>query len=942
MDDFLVNNASPNIIIPRVVLNAALKNEFLNICHLNVQSLIARSFSKFQELKLNFSDSKVDVICFTETWLNNTINNTTLNINGYRLIRNDRNRHGGGICVYLKNNLSYKVVSMSPSSSPDFCGTEFLIIEIKVGDDKILLGVVYNPPNTDCTDILSSILDNCIVNCSSSYFIGDFNTDLSKNSCRPRRFNEMLDTLSYKCINSEPTYFHRTGCSLLDLLITDTPDTVVKHDQISMPGISNHDLIFCSLRYSFNRHDNVVYYRDYVNFDSSALSDDFNRIDWNAFFSMETPDEKLEFLNFHLLYLHDQHIPLRRKKQNKTPWFNNDISRAIINRNLAYNSWKRSKTEIDRSTYKRLRNKANELITQAKTKYDRRKIKVDLPSKQLWKNIKQLGISKDSRCLEQNDLCANEINDYFISNFTDDDFMNSISSSQDGFKFVEFLEHDIINSIFAVKSNAVGLDNIPISFIKILLPLALPIYKHLFDVIIETSTFPRAWKNSKIIPIKKKGNCSSISNLRPISILPSMSKVFEKLIKNQITKFISDHDLLHPHQSGFRTNHSTNTALMKVHDDISRVIDRRGIAILLLIDFAKAFDRVSHSKLVRKLVYKFSFSNSAAQLIKSYLSERQQAVFHNDVFSSFSLIKSGVPQGSVLGPLLFSLFINDLPAMLEFCSIHMFADDVQVYLCAYGDIDMNEVSRKINHDLNNILRWSRNNLLHVNPSKTKAMFISKLKTLPTFPAIFFDGQRVEFYDQLNNLGVIFTSNLSWDTFINSQCGKIYGTLKTLNMISKHLDTSMKIKLFKSLVLPHFTYGDFVYSNASALSLNKLRVALNACIRYVFNLNRFSHVSHLQNILIGCQFTQFYKYRVCVHIYKIIKTRSPLYLYSKLQFLRNTRTLNLSIPQHSSSYYGQSLFVRGISNWNYLSPLLKSSTSISVFRKGLLSEIERMQ
>lgn len=942
MADFPVFNASPHINIPKIILNTALKKEFLNICHINVQSLAARNFSKFHELKLNFIDSKVDAVCFTETWLNSSIDDAMISIDGYKLIRNDRNRHGGGICIYLRNNLLAKVVSMSPSSDPDFCGTEHLTTEIKVGNDKILLGVIYNPPTIDCTETLNEMLENCAISYSGSFFIGDFNTDLLKSSGRPRKFGEMLEALSFKCINSEPTFFHRSGASLLDLLITDAPNTVVKQDQISMPGISNHDLIFCSLRYSSNRHDDIVYYRDYVNFDSRMLFDAFHAIDWNLFFCMDNPHEMLEFLNFHLLELHDQCIPLRRKKESKNPWFNSDVSRALVERNLAYQRWKRSKTENDRNSYKRLRNKANEVITKAKTNYDRQKLKVDLPSKQLWKHINQLGISKDSRFLEQNDFSANEINDYFISNFSNDNSVCPPIDSSEGFKFEEFLEHDIINSIFSVKSNAVGLDNIPIRFVKILLPLALPIYKHLFDSIIKTSVFPRGWKNSKIIPIKKKGKSSAITNLRPISILCSLSKVFEKLIKNQISRFIDNNDLLHPYQSGFRRNHSTNSALLKVHDDISRVIDKRGVAILLLIDFAKAFDRVSHAKLVKKLAFKFSFSQSASHLIESYLSERQQAVFHNGVLSTFSSIKSGVPQGSVLGPLLFSLFINDLPGMLDFCTIHMFADDVQIYICASGNIDMNDLGRKINQDLNNILRWSRNNLLEVNPSKTKAMLICRRKNPPSPPTILFDGQIIQFFDRLDNLGLIFTENLSWDAFIISQCGKIYRTLKKLNMISRHLDTPMKLKLFKSLIFPHFIYGDFIYSNASAFALNRLRVALNSCVRYVFSLNRFEHVSHLQNKLLGCPFTTFYNFRTCVNIYKIIKTKSPRYLYSKLQFMQNRRTLSLIIPQHSSHYYGQSLFVRGIHNWNLLSPLLKSASSISGFRKGLLIEIESMQ
>lgn len=324
------------------------------------------------------------------------------------------------------------------------------------------------------------------------------------------------------------------------------------------------------------------------------------------------------------------------------------------------------------------------------------------------------------------------------------------------------------------------------------------------------------------------------------------------------------------------------------------------------------------------------------------MNERKQAVFYNGVLSDFSFIESGVPQGSVLGPLLFSLFLNDLPASLEFCSIHMFADDVQVYLCASDDVDMNDFARKINHDLNNILRWSQNNLLTVNPSKTKATLICKLKNRPLPPSIYFDGKRVQFYDKLENLGEIFTSNLCWDAFINGQCGKIYGTLKKLNLTTKHLDTAMKIKLFKSLILPHFIYCDFLFSNATASALNRLRVALNACVRYVFNLTRYSHVSHLQDVLLGCQFSKFYSFRACLQVYIIIKRKTPRYLYDKLQFMRNTRTMSLVIPNHSSAYYGQSLFVRGINNWNRLSPTLKSTANIYGFKGGLLRELERLQ
>lgn len=395
-------------------------------------------------------------------------------------------------------------------------------------------------------------------------------------------------------------------------------------------------------------------------------------------------------------------------------------------------------------------------------------------------------------------------------------------------------------------------------------------------------------------------------------------------------------NFLNQFQSGFRKQHSTTTALLKVHDDIAQAIDRKGIAILLLIDFAKAFDRVSHRKLLNKLSSTFVFSSTAVQLIKSYLTGRSQTVFHNREFSSFGEIKSGVPQGSILGPLLFSLFINDLPSVLEYCSIHLFADDVQIYLCSDKNININEMARKINSDLQKLLEWSRRNLLMVNPAKTKAMLINRSRFSPRTPDLFLGNEMIEFVEQASNLGMIFTSNLSWDPQVNQQCRKIYYALKQLNLTTRHLDIQTKIKLFKTLILPHFIFCDFIYSNASLAIMNRLRLALNRCVRYVYNLSRFSRVTHLHKTLLGCSFWRFFEYRLCLNFYRIISSETPSYLFSKITRMRLPRTMNYSIPHHNSVYYGQSFFVRSIVHWNALPISIKLCTSLIGFKRDLLS------
>lgn len=931
-------NASANQYITRAVVNAIFDNTKLNICQINVQSLCARNLVKLEELRRVFKDSKADVVCFTETWLDTSITDSLIAIDGYNLIRNDRNRHGGGICVYYREGLQCRVVEKSKSVR-ETSSTEFLLLEIECLNDKLLMGVYYNPPTVDCSEILSAQISKYSMKYKACFLIGDFNTDPNRSGAKSKRFNDVLSGLAFHFANREPTYFYQTGCSLLDLLLTDSPNQISKFNQVSMPGISHHDLILASLEFSFTIPENRSYYHDYNNINYAELNEAFSRINWANYLNCAEPDILLEFFNVNMLNLFTQFVPLKEFKVRKNPWFNAVIEKAMIDRDLSYRNWKRSKSIEDKNHFKILRNRVNSLIEKAKSDHSNRILNTNVPSKKLWSNIKNLGIASKTKSPVVCNSSVENINQYFSSNFSPSqgDF-NSNLAAVDGFHFRAVEDYEIVNAISSITSNATGLDNIPIRFINLMLPLILPIVKHLFNTIITTCIFPRDWKKIKVIPIKKKSSSCDVTNLRPISLLSSLSKAFEKIIKYQLTEHVNRYDLLHPLQSGFRKGHSTETALIKVHNDVARCIDRRGVAVLLLIDFSKAFDRVSHTKLLNKLATSFGLSRPAVLLIESYLRDRSQSVFLNGFHSSFVDILSGVPQGSVLGPLLFSLFINDLPPVLKFCSVHLFADDVQIYLCSDANINIADMQRKINSDLLKVQSWSEKNLLAINPAKTKALLISRLKTPPNPPELFLKNELLEFVDHACNLGVIFRNNLDWDKQINSQIGKIYGSLKQLNLTTRFLNSHTKLKLFKSLLYPHFIFGDFIYPNATVESLNKLKVALNSCVRYVYNLSRYHRVSHLQKNLIGCSFSDFYKYRSCLTLFRVMHTGEPNYLSSNIIPLRSSRSKQFLIPQHYSTYYSQSLFVRGISTWNLLPLNIKTSMSIPYFKRKLLAEL----
>lgn len=388
--------------------------------------------------------------------------------------------------------------------------------------------------------------------------------------------------------------------------------------------------------------------------------------------------------------------------------------------------------------------------------------------------------------------------------------------------------------------------------------------------------------------------------------------------------------MLSPFQSGYRPGHSTKTAMLKVCDDIGVVLDKGSKVILVLLDFSKAFDTISHSIMCRKLKDLYNFNTNAVILIHSYLKNRKQAVFCNNVLSSFLPVHSGVPQGSVLGPILFSLYINDLPSVVKYCSLHLFADDVQMYLdCTNKTIQ--EITSMINTDLEAIRSWSLTNTLKLNATKTYAMLICR-GTSSEKPALKIGNDNIDFVDSANVLGFIIQNNFKWDKYILKQCGTIYGCLRVLYAKGSLLNRSTKLKLFKSFLLPYFIACDVFISLASSHAQNRLRIALNSCIRFVFNLRRLDPVSHLQPILLGYSFQSFIEARCCMFLHKISTTKTPGYLYDKLRPFISSRVRDYVIPTHTSSMYGKSFFVRGVVLWNSLPSYMKNQRSIFVFKK----------
>ncbi|KAG7300576.1 hypothetical protein JYU34_014871 [Plutella xylostella] len=302
-----------------------------------------------------------------------------------------------------------------------------------------------------------------------------------------------------------------------------------------------------------------------------------------------------------------------------------------------------------------------------------------------------------------------------------------------------------------------------------ILNIILPIITHILNSSIISSTFPTLWKEAQIIPLPKKHNPSSFSDYRPISILPFLSKVLEKLVHRQLSGFLIRNNLMNPFQSGFRPGHSTVTALVKITDDIRQGMENGKLTILSLLDFSNAFNTVNFDILLG-ILRSLNISPTVIGWFQSYLHGRQQRIRIDDSFSKWCSTSAGVPQGGVLSPLLFAIFINSISENLS-SSYHLYADDLQIYTHAVPS-DLPQAISLTNSDLNSISDWSKRHGLRVNPTKTQVIILGSSRLLCNvdlvhLPSVLFDNVQIQFASTVKNLGIFIDKHLSWGPQIES-------------------------------------------------------------------------------------------------------------------------------------------------------------------------------
>ena len=590
-------------------------------------------------------------------------------------------------------------------------------------------------------------------------------------------------------------------------------------------------------------------------------------------------------------------------------------------RDRALTKYKKSKSVKDYITYKDLRNTVTSAIRKEKAAFLNYS-STSSSSKTFWNATKLLNIQNNIAFTIPNNLKNPfDINNYFLSVFSSHNCCPATTQHYSYSKFKSSISfslklttvEDVKTLILQLKSNACGVDNISAKMLQLTVNVTAPFITHIVNCCLESGYFPALWKYSLVKPLPKIPNPSSFSDLRPISILPALSKILEKIIAKQIYEYASTSGIINTSQSGFRKGYSTVTLLLHLSDLIFKSLDKGLATAMILLDFSKAFDTLDYALLCAKLSY-YGFDTTAIKFFESYLSNRYQKVVIDNMSSNFSHVTSGVPQGSVLGPLLFLIYISDLHECVKNVNIHSFADDTQL-LFSFDPKFSVIASECINDDLNKISTYSKCHNLKLNPNKCSSIIFSPNVTESNDfidnITLIINNEPLKINKCAKNLGIIFDCKLRFQEHVSLLVKKSYLVMRQLHRNRYMLNFHVRKSLCEKLVLSLLQYGLVLfYPCLDFVTKYRLQKIQNACCRFVFGLKKFDRTSIKIKELLWLKIENVYKLHLSSLVFKILSTSDPPYLREKLVFRKDIHNIHIRYPNKLSlPIFRLSLFQR---------------------------------
>ena len=934
----------------------------LNICHL---------IPKLDEIRLLLNEHRsVNILGLCETFLNENTDDNVLSIDGFTFERRDRDdgRSGGGILVYVSNQISYKRRSDLETKN----GPETIWLEIINPSSKsIFVCSAYRPPSApnSWVDGLANEIrkaTSCVD--TEVLLFGDFNINYAIEP--PQFWVNALEEFNMSQVITTPTRVTDKSCTLLDHVYTNKPENIC---EINVPiiALSDHYPVCITRRFNKSaikkRKHIEIQYRDFKNFDENLFLNDLLEVNLDDLEQISDPTEinnMFYSLMFGVLNKQVKTKTKRVKSQLKPSWISPEINDARHMRDFYH---KKKDTE----NFKLWRNKVTDLIRSAKEQYYQSAIDENKTSKDIWKYIKELGVkSKDStptmlsvngQTVNEDGDMANMFNDFFIdlsrsllSENTEysntlhilKNFTQAKLRPSDEFCIRPIDETSVFSMLTKLNVNkSAGIDSLGPRLLKLSAPIISKCVAHMINRSIDSGFFPDELKVAKVTPIFKKGDRSDPGNYRPISILPTISKLYERHVASQIYEYLSTFNLLHVEQSGFRQFHSCQTALTKLIDTWLKEMDEGNVIGVSFLDFRKAFDLVNHNILIDKLKY-YNFNNSAIEWISSYLSNRHQSVHIGNARSSRRTITCGVPQGSVLGPLLFLIYINDLPLHVQHSKLSLFADDATLHKSATS---MESINLHISSDVDNVNSWCRENAMIINEAKSKCMMIGTSQRLSKLQSrtlnVNVNDQTLDNVDNEKLLGVHLDSHLQFNKHVDVVCRSITSKIALLKRIKRYLPLSYRTLYYNAYVLPCIDYCLTIWGNTSKTNLERIHKLQKCAARVILDAPPDSPSLPLFNELGWLNVFERVELNKGVLLYKIVNGMCPDYLPEMFTFqtsesygLRSSTQQKLCIPKHKNELFKRSLQYSGAIIWNDIPLQIRTASTLQTFKSNLFRHI----
>jgi hypothetical protein len=940
----------------------------IKLCYLNARSVC----NKADDIADLITDQGADICAITETWLRpgkqDHITLGNIHPPGFKVAHVPRKSgKGGGVALVYRDTLSVDV-----QKRPQYTSFETIEALVSTGNDCVRLVNIYRPPSSSkhgqCSSVFldefSTYIDSMSTMSGRLLGTGDFNyhfDDALKTDAS--EFRKLMFSLNLNQHISEPT--HINGHTL-DLILTRSTDDIVSNVVVHPPALSDHSPISLSLPlHKPVAEKKTITYRKLKDIDIESFRSDIS----SSQLCTSPPDnldELVDMYNDTLSKILDQHAPVQSKQvtiRHHAKWYNDEIASAKKVRRRAEKKWRKNKLQVHLDVYKEECHKVRRLCRAAKQEYYKSKIEeCGTDQKKLFRVTEELMHAANEAVLPSHSS-PQALAEQFVEFFDE-----KISKIRQGFstepeleecteqhaildKFTPVTEEEVKKIITSGNSKSCMLDPIPTTLLKASLDILCPIIAKIINLSMTSSTVPSKVKTAVVFPlIKKILLCrEDFKNYRPVSNLPYVGKIMEKVVVKQMNTHMTVNNLHDTFQSAYKEGHSTETALLYVYDDLLDAVDSKKCVLLTLLDLSAAFDTINHAVLLHRFEHGMGITGAALEWLKSYFSGRHQFVHVEGASSSSRPLTTGMPQGSVIGPFGFPTYQTPLGKIFKDHGIayHLYADDTQVYV-VFDPPDGSVAVAKLERCIADVSTWMQSNFLKLNHSKTEYMVIGSkhnLQQVADTSVVNIAGCSIHATDSVKNIGATFDSHLTMVDHVNNICRSCYIHIRNIGKIRPFLTQSATEKMVHAFVSSRLDHHNSLLYGLPKHLTNKLQRIQNHAARIVTRINKYDHVQPTLKSLHWLPISSRIDFKILLLTFKCIHGTAPAYLskliqpYKPSRSLRSADQLLLTKGKPRTKTYGERAFKNcAPALWNALPMDIRVIPTLECFKSALKTHL----